>query len=109
MLGEHDWWGKLVMPFFQEVAHIPFWIFDPRHPSVGGQCTEALSTTVDIPPTVLDFFGVQLPKTAQGSSLEGRLANPGAPSVRPCVIYGMFGGHVNVTDGRYVYMRGPAS
>jgi hypothetical protein len=27
--------------------------------------------------------------------------------VRDAAIYGMFGAHVNITDGRYVYMRGP--
>ena len=29
MMAEHDWWGKVVMPFFQEVAHIPFYIYVP--------------------------------------------------------------------------------
>jgi hypothetical protein len=29
--------------------------------------------------------------------------------VREAAIFGIHGGHVNVTDGRYVYMRGPAS
>ena len=27
--------------------------------------------------------------------------------MRDTTIYGMFGAHVNITDGRYVYMRGP--
>lgn len=27
--------------------------------------------------------------------------------VREAALYGLFGAHVNVTDGRYVYMRGP--
>lgn len=27
--------------------------------------------------------------------------------VREAALFGMHGGHVNVTDGRYVYMRGP--
>lgn len=109
MLGEHDWWGKLAMPFFQEVAHIPFWIYDPRHPDAGGRRSEALSTTIDIAPTVLSFFNVRLPAFTQGKSLEARVADLQSPPARSCAIYGMFGGHVNVTDGRYVYMRGPAS
>ena len=29
-------------------------------------------------------------------------------TVRDTAIYGMFGAHVNITDGRHVYMRGPA-
>ena len=28
---------------------------------------------------------------------------------RPALIYGVHGGQVNVTDGRYVYMRGAAN
>ena len=29
--------------------------------------------------------------------------------MRDAAIYGMFGAHVNITDGRHVYMRGPAA
>jgi hypothetical protein len=29
--------------------------------------------------------------------------------VRQAAIFGIHGGHINVTDGRYVYMRAPAS
>lgn len=29
--------------------------------------------------------------------------------VREYAIFGIFGGHVNITDGDYVYMRGPAT
>lgn len=108
LLGEHDWWGKVIMPFFQEVAHIPFWIYDPRYPGVAGQRREALSTTIDIAPTVLEFFQVPVPKSTQGCSLELRVKDATA-TARPCTIYGVFGGHVNVTDGRYVYMRAPSN
>ncbi len=30
LLGEHDWWAKIVQPFFNEVAHAPLFIWDPR-------------------------------------------------------------------------------
>merc|ERR1712070_1293222 len=103
------WWGKVVTPFFQEIAHIPFWIYDPRHPQSGGNRTSSLATTVDIPPTVLDFFGVSSPQAMQGRSLEPYAGDPAAAPARQCTIYGVFGGQVNVTDGRYVYMRRPTS
>lgn len=25
LMGEHDWWAKVVTPFFHEITHIPFW------------------------------------------------------------------------------------
>jgi len=30
LLGEHGWWAKCVMPFYNEVAHTPLFIWDPR-------------------------------------------------------------------------------
>ena len=41
----------------------------------------------------------------QGHDLKSLNADDSA--VRDASIYGMFGGHVNVTDGEYVYMRAP--
>ncbi|WP_240941188.1 sulfatase [Paenibacillus sp. HB172176] len=29
LLGEHDWWGKSIQPFYNEIAHIPLFIWDP--------------------------------------------------------------------------------
>ncbi|MFX9665242.1 sulfatase-like hydrolase/transferase, partial [Acinetobacter baumannii] len=26
LLGEHDWWGKSLQPFYNEVAHIPLFV-----------------------------------------------------------------------------------
>jgi hypothetical protein len=42
----------------------------------------------------------------QGQSLRGTVADDRA--VREAGLFGIHGGHVNVTDGRYVYMRAPA-
>ncbi len=44
-----------------------------------------------------------VPKDMQGIVLKDVIAN-NAPT-REAVLYGVHGGHVNVTDGRYVYMR----
>ncbi|MEI8314378.1 MAG: sulfatase [Verrucomicrobiota bacterium] len=30
LLGEHDCWAKCVMPFYEEVARTPFFVWDPR-------------------------------------------------------------------------------
>ena len=45
LLGEHDWWAKVMTPFFQEIAHIPFWAYDPREPGCVGLSRDALVQT----------------------------------------------------------------
>ncbi len=102
LLGEHDWWGKMRMPWYNELANIPLFIWDPR----AGVCNErrqSLVQTIDLPATVLDYFNVDLPPDMQGVPLGDTVANDTA--VREAALYGMHGGHVNVTDGRHVYMR----
>ena len=102
LLGEHDWWGKMRMPWYNELANIPLFIWDPR----AGVCNErrqSLVQTIDLPATILDYFDVDLPPDMQGVPLGDTVANDTA--VREAALYGMHGGHVNVTDGRHVYMR----
>ncbi|MCM2310013.1 MAG: sulfatase [Steroidobacteraceae bacterium] len=103
LMGEHDWWAKVMTPFFQEIAHIPAWVYDPREPQCVGTKREALSQTIDIAPTVLEYFGIPFPKDMQGHPLRQRMIDD--TPVREAGLYGVMGGQVNVTDGRYVYMR----
>lgn len=104
LMGEHDWWAKCRMPFFQEIAHIPLWIWDPRE-RLSGVRRQSLVQTIDLAPTILDFFQQPLPPDMQGRPLRQTLRHD--TPIRQAALYGIFGGHVNVTDGRYVYMRGP--
>lgn len=106
MLGEKDWWAKSVMPCYNEVANIPFFIWDPRA-GVRGVQREALCQTIDIPATVLDFFGIDRPAEMQGKSLMPAIVDD-AP-LRQFAMYGYFGSFVNVTDGKHTYMRSSAS
>jgi hypothetical protein len=62
--------------------------------------------TVDIGPTLLEFFGVPSTPDMQGRSLLDT-ARDDTPA-RVAGMFGIFGGHVSVTDGRYVYMRASA-
>ena len=102
LLGEHDWWAKMRMPWYNELANIPLFIWDPRA-GVRGEHRSSLAQTIDLPATVLDYFGLELPPDMQGLPLGETVAND-AP-VREAALYGVHGGHVNVTDGRHVYMR----
>ncbi len=38
LLGERNWWGKNIAPFYQEVAHLPFFIYDPRNKNKNKRC-----------------------------------------------------------------------
>ncbi|MEM7734480.1 MAG: sulfatase [Deinococcota bacterium] len=104
LLGEKDWWAKMVQPMYNEVAHTPLFVWDPRH-RICGEQREALVQTIDLAPTLLDFFEVPIPNTMQGVPLKDMLKDD--TPVREAGLFGMHGSHVNVTDGRYVYMRAP--
>jgi hypothetical protein len=104
LLGEHDWWAKTVQPWYNEVARIPLFIWDPRARKADER-RESLVQWIDFAPTLLEFFHVPIPSTMQGTPLRERIANDNP--ARPAGLFGVFGGHVNVTDGRYVYMRAP--
>ena len=106
LLSEHDWWGKMRMPWYNELANIPLFIWDPRA-GVRDERRSSLVQTIDLPATVLDYFGVDLPPDMQGVPLGETVATD--TPVREAVLYGIHGGHVNVNDGRYVYMRGAAN
>jgi arylsulfatase A-like enzyme len=106
LLGEHDWWAKVVQPYYQEIAHIPLFIWDPRSQGKGER-RNALVQMIDMPATLLEFFGIDLPAGMQGIPLREAVANDA--QVRDAALFGMHGAHVNVTDGRYVYMRAPAN
>lgn len=106
LLSEHDWWAKNRMPCYQQIANIPLFIWDPRSKRSGVSCP-SLAQTIDLPATLLDYFGVELPPAMEGIPLGAAVATD-APT-REAVLFGYHGAHVNVTDGRYVYMRAPAS
>lgn len=98
LLGEHGWWAKGITPWFNELVHVPMYLWDPRTGEHGIR-DERLAQTVDIPLTLLDFFGVDATPDMIGQPLTSIAeGHEGA-------LFGVYGGHVNVTDGRYVYMR----
>ncbi len=104
LLSEHDWWAKNRMPFYNEVARIPLMISLPGVP--GGHRVPALTQTIDLMPTILDLHGEAPGPHVQGRSLLP-LCDGSAESVRDIALYGIFGGAINATDGRYTYFRYP--
>ncbi len=104
LLGEHDWWAKTCCPWFNELAHIPLFIWDPRSGGRGVRYPH-LTQTIDLAATLLELYGLSPPEHMQGRPLGPALATGG--KVRDFGLFGIFGGHVNLTDGRWVYMRAP--
>jgi arylsulfatase A-like enzyme len=105
LLGEHDFWAKNRMNMYEEIAHIPLFVHDPRRQALAGARRAAVTQTIDLAPTFLDLFGVAPPPEMQGFSLLPVLDRD--RELRKAGIFGYFGGAVNVTDGRYTYHRYP--
>lgn len=107
LLGEHDCWAKVWLPWYQELANTPFFVWDPRCGKRGERRQALVQPSIDLGPTLLEYFGVPLTSDMLGKPLREAVAHDHA--VREAGIFGVFGGHVNVTDGRHVYMRSPVS
>lgn len=106
LLGEHGWWGKTSMPIYNEIAHTPLYIYDPRRKELAGCRRNALVQTIDLAPTLLSYFGVEIPKDMEGKPLFGVMDSD--EPIREYAVFGYHGSQVDVTDGRYVYMHSAA-
>ncbi|MGL5042067.1 MAG: sulfatase [Culicoidibacterales bacterium] len=102
LMGEHEWFGKNVQPCYNEVCHIPFYLYDPRYP-IKNENRKSLGQMIDIGPTLLDYFGIDKPAEMIGKSLFPIIEND--IPVREGILFGSFGGAINVSDGNYTYMR----
>lgn len=105
LLGEHGWTAKNNMHVYNEIAHIPLFIHMPQGQGAGTEIN-ALTQNMDIMPTLCDFFDLETPESVKGKSLLP-LINGEAETLREACIYGWFGKAVNVTDGKYTYLRNP--
>ena len=103
LLGEHGWWGKTSMPIYNEIAHTPLYIYDPRRPQLCGVKRNSIVQTIDLAPTLLEFFGMEIPKDMEGKPLKQVMDND--TPIREYAVFGYHGSQVDVTDGRYVYMH----
>ncbi|HET7572633.1 MAG TPA: sulfatase-like hydrolase/transferase [Gaiellaceae bacterium] len=101
-LGEHGALGKPWVPVYDVLARTPLWLVQPDGPR--GRRVEALTTAVDVYATVLDALGVPSTGGPHSRSLLP-LARGETDAHRDAVLYGWFGGSVNVTDGRRTYFH----
>jgi hypothetical protein len=103
LLGEHGFWAKNYMFDYVELSHIPLFICAPGLQA--GRRVEALTSTMDLMPTILDLHGAKPPPHVHGKSLTGLFDRNG--NHHDALLYGYFGKDINLTDGRFTYCRQP--
>ncbi len=90
MLGAKQMWGKESV--FEPAFRVPLMIRDPRAPAAGRRIT-ALTESVDIAPTILDWIGLTPPDAFDGQSLLPLLQGPAPETWRDAVFHEAEFGH----------------
>lgn len=67
MLGERHSWGKQTV--YDAAYHIPLIIRDPNNINIHGQSFDIMTESVDVTPTILDWFDLPVPSSMDGHSL----------------------------------------
>lgn len=114
MFGEHNLMGKpwsdiADSNMYQELAHIPLIIYHPQQAQAGKRVTH-LVQPIDLFPTILDSFGLDIPSGTHGQSLLPYVLEPGqGQPIRETACYGRFGEAINITDGEWTLFLWPPS
>lgn len=103
LLDEHNYWLKNVMPMYDEIVHTPFFVWDPRSGHKGERRRSLVQPAIDLGPSLLRFFGQEPTESMLGKDLAPVIESD--QSQRETALFGYFNRHVNITDGRFVYMR----
>lgn len=104
-LGEHDYFGKNIMHLYNELAHLPLMVHFPKG-KLAGEHVCKLTQNIDIMPTVLDYYGFDIPNTVKGSSWKKIVEEP--DTYEKCyALYGYHGMALNITDGEYTLFKAP--
>lgn len=105
LLGEHNCWAKGAPPLYEEISHTPFFMWDPRSRHAGERRQTLVQPALDLAPTLLEYFGQEPTPDMLGKSLTATCKND--TPVREAALFGYHGRSINVTVGRYVYLRAP--
>jgi arylsulfatase A-like enzyme len=87
-LGEHGWWAKSVFPFYNEVLHLPLFIWNPRT-GKSNETSSAIVQMIDYGPTLLDFFNLALPDSCKGVNLRPVIES--GTGARETALFGIHG------------------
>lgn len=102
--GEHGYLGKNVMPMYNELSHIPLLIKFPNQ-EFSGEEFSGLTQAIDFMPTILDHYNIEIPETVKGASILKMLRKEKAEKLS--ALFGYHGLQMNVTDGKYTYLKAP--
>lgn len=105
LLGEHNWWAKNRTPLYEEISHIPLFVHHPDTAAKAGQRRKSMTQNIDLMPTFCDWYGAKIPKEVIGQSIDPLLRED--KSDRKAVMFGYWGGGINICDGRYTYYAYP--
>lgn len=106
LLGDRGLFGKNYMHNFNELAAIPLMVHDPESRRENER-TKEVSQNIDVMPTVLDYFGLDIPADVRGESWYPLFKENDQKYLKKYALYGAHGITVNVTDGHYTYFRAP--
>lgn len=98
-------WVRNSMHAYNELGHIPLFIHMPQGQDAGTQI-HALTQNIDMMPTLCEHFGLEAPDRVKGSSLLPLIRGETGKQRDAC-IFGWYSKAVNVTDGRFAYLRAP--
>lgn len=102
-LGERDYFGKNYMHLYNELAHLPFVVKFP-HGEMSGQRVNAITQNIDIMPTILDFYDIEIPESVKGKSIKKVLDNTYS---KDYALFGYHGMAMNIYDGKHVLLKAP--
>ncbi len=80
------------MVCYEDSIHLPMIIRDPHAPAAGQRCS-ALTSHIDIAPTILDFAGIPIPDNIQGQSLRQLISKPD-DSWKRAAVFSEYNGNV---------------
>lgn len=103
LLGEHEYLGKNFPPCYDELVHLPFFLHIPEI-AEGGEC-DALCSTVDIAPTLLDLYETDSTRLGETDGRSIKAVLEGREEPKDHVLFGLHGSFTCYTDGRHVYMK----
>lgn len=103
LLGEHGYWAKNYMFDYARLANIPMIIAAPG--ADGGGRRGGLTSTIDIMPTLMNYYDAELPVNCQGKAFN-KVVEADMPH-NDAILFGYFGKDMNMFDGQYTYCRQP--
>jgi len=107
-LGEHGQLGKNQAPYYTILTQIPMFVWHPQMKLASGSRCKALTSTIDIFPTVVEALGLEVPQgyVYHGTSMMP-LFNGEKDSIREYAHTGYYGAGTVITDGKWVLHKFP--